>query len=579
MQLGISKSISKRKKESAFIMRKQTKLVAVLSTAALLAIGASMTSFAAQGWVEEDGTWVYYNSDGERATETWKKSGSNWYWLNDDGEMSTDELIEDDDNYYYVDANGAMVTNQWVAIENEDAGEDDEPDHWWYYFQANGKAYKKSETSTTVSTKTINGKKYIFDDEGKMMYGWINESGDRETDEDTEWKEGLYYAGDEDDGALRTNEWALIAIKDDAAADAQPGDDYWDEDQERWFWFKASGKKQTSESDDADAIKVKKVNGVKYGFDEYGRMVASWYSTLGVASVESASVAQGSKTDSFLYFSDPESGARATKGWFKVVPGYYLNQSNYDDDAEKWFYADSDGSLYRSEIKKIKGKRYAFDVYGRMISGLVFLGMDNDTTINTKYADDDSVHPYDTEDGFDDFSEYYRDQIIDGSIRAYYFGGSDDGAMKTGKQNVTIDGESISFKFETGSASKGAGLNGIDDDKAYIAGKQIKADKDDKYEFLEVETVDGVEYIKDELTVAEFIAASGVDYEIINTDGDKAWYFDTDEAIAFAKNYRLLNASGTVLKNKSSAKDGDDYKVTVKSHVVTKIVLERVLTE
>ena len=37
-------------------MRKQTKLVAVLSTAALLAIGASMTSFAATGWAEEDGT-------------------------------------------------------------------------------------------------------------------------------------------------------------------------------------------------------------------------------------------------------------------------------------------------------------------------------------------------------------------------------------------------------------------------------------------------------------------------------------------------------------------------------------------
>ena len=34
-------------------MKKQTKLVAVLSTASLLAIGASMTSFAATGWVEE----------------------------------------------------------------------------------------------------------------------------------------------------------------------------------------------------------------------------------------------------------------------------------------------------------------------------------------------------------------------------------------------------------------------------------------------------------------------------------------------------------------------------------------------
>ena len=49
-------------------MKKQTKLVAVLSTAALLAIGASMTSFAATGWAEEDGTWVYYDRrrDGSR---------------------------------------------------------------------------------------------------------------------------------------------------------------------------------------------------------------------------------------------------------------------------------------------------------------------------------------------------------------------------------------------------------------------------------------------------------------------------------------------------------------------------------
>ena len=34
-------------------MRKQTKLVAVLSAAALLAMGASMTSFAA-GWEKDD---------------------------------------------------------------------------------------------------------------------------------------------------------------------------------------------------------------------------------------------------------------------------------------------------------------------------------------------------------------------------------------------------------------------------------------------------------------------------------------------------------------------------------------------
>ena len=101
-------------------MKKQTKLVAVLSTATLLAIGASMTSFAATGWAEEDGTWVYYDRDGERVTDEWKKSGSNWFYLDEDGYMATDVLIEDDDDYYYVDENGVMVVNQWVAVENED---------------------------------------------------------------------------------------------------------------------------------------------------------------------------------------------------------------------------------------------------------------------------------------------------------------------------------------------------------------------------------------------------------------------------------------------------------------------------
>ena len=139
-------------------MKKQTKLVAVLSTASLLAIGASMTSFAATSWVEENGTWVYYDRNEERVTDQWARSGNGWYYLDENGEMAVDQLIDDGDNYYYVDTNGVMVTNQWVAIENEDAGEDDEPDHYWYYFQANGKALTNGNNSN-VALKTVNGKK------------------------------------------------------------------------------------------------------------------------------------------------------------------------------------------------------------------------------------------------------------------------------------------------------------------------------------------------------------------------------------------------------------------------------------
>ena len=71
-------------------MRKQTKLVAVLSAAALLAMGASMTSFAA-GWEKDDaGVWHYYDSDDEMVTDEWKKDGGKWFHLDEDGEMETD---------------------------------------------------------------------------------------------------------------------------------------------------------------------------------------------------------------------------------------------------------------------------------------------------------------------------------------------------------------------------------------------------------------------------------------------------------------------------------------------------------
>ena len=173
-------------------MTKNTKIAAIASAAALLAIGASMTSFAATGWQEEDGTWVYYDRYQDRVTDTWEKSGNNWYYLNSDGEMATDELIEYSDNYYYVDANGAMVTNQWVEMDNSDDDEEDAASTVWYYFQNNGKAYKASSNSNTTSFKTINGKKYAFDEDGKMLWGWVNKESSRETGDDA-WKNGTYY--------------------------------------------------------------------------------------------------------------------------------------------------------------------------------------------------------------------------------------------------------------------------------------------------------------------------------------------------------------------------------------------------
>ena len=91
-------------------MRKQTKLVAVLSAAALLAMGASMTSFAA-GWQKDDaGVWHYYDSDDEMVTGEWKKDGGKWFYLDEDGNMAVDQWVDDD---YYVAEDGHMLVNEW----------------------------------------------------------------------------------------------------------------------------------------------------------------------------------------------------------------------------------------------------------------------------------------------------------------------------------------------------------------------------------------------------------------------------------------------------------------------------------
>ena len=454
-------------------------------------------------------------------------------------------LVEDDDNTYYVDANGAMVRNQWVAIDNEDAGEEDEPDHYWYYFQSNGKAYKKSETSSALSKKTINGKKYAFDTDGKMLYGWVDDNGERLTDDDA-WQTANYYFGDEDDGAMSTG-WRLISIVDDSADDAQPGDQYWDEDQDRWFWFKSSGVKQVNSTS-------KKINGQRYGFDEYGRMIASWNTT---STPGEASQGQATYSSSFMYFSTPEDGARYTKGWFKVVPGYYLDSSKYDEDSEKWYYADGDGNIYASSIEKIKGKKYAFDGYGRMISGLQVLTLDADgkTILNNDDFDDE-----------DDFDSQVG--ITDGTLGAtiYYFGSSDDGSMKTGKQTVDLDGEKLTFKFQTSSTEKGQGINGIDDKKLYIGGKLIKADSDDKYMVV---SYDGESY--KELSVTDLKGD-------IKTNDDKKTEWKINSSVK-AEDLLMINSSGSIT-TKNGAKNGDDYKFYFTKNangdeVLSSIVLEK----
>ena len=210
-------------------MRKQTKIAAVVSAAALLALGASMTSFAASKgtWMMVDGEWYCYDKNGDAYTNVFCSSNGKEYYVGDDGQLVRSEWVEYDGNYYFVNSSGAKITNDWRLTAPYD---DDSADEEWYYFKSNGKRAENEKI-------TYKSKSYYF----------VNSS-----------------------GAKITNDWRLTTPYDDDSAD------------EEWYYFKSNGKRAENEK-----ITYK---GKSYYFDTDGKMLTGWVTTGdGTSSVNEAS--------------------------------------------------------------------------------------------------------------------------------------------------------------------------------------------------------------------------------------------------------------------------------------------------
>lgn len=438
MQIRNFENYFKKKKESALIMRKQTKLVAVLSAAALLAIGASMTSFAA-GWQKnDDGSWNYYDSDDEMVAGEWKKDGAKWFYLDDDGVMLTDAWVDDE---YYVGDDGAMLINGWKkTLADEDIEDPEDDGEAWYYFGSKGKKVSSED-------KKIGGKTYYFDTDGKMEDGWYGEDGD------------AYYLGDEDDGARKSGWLWLTKPEDDDQLDCDDQCEACDE--EGWYYFGSNGKMYK------DAGK-KKVNGKWYFFNEHGQMLYEW---INGAQVDRGSNAQldGSaspsgvgQVDSMIYTNVVEEGWRAD-GWYEIDGS---EDTNTDSDTD-WYYfkdgaakkaeltdevtTDKDGIVRRSKIK-VAGKYFCFNEFGQMQTGLQAIAENS-------------------------------------NVNFYFF--DDNGYMKTGKvANVEEDNDSFTYYFNTKNGKNGVGVNGEKDGYLYFNGKRLEADDD--YRLFQV---DGTVYL------------------------------------------------------------------------------------
>lgn len=522
-------------------MRKQTKIVAALSATALLALGASAVTFAA-GWDNSTGTWQYLDNNGSAVTDVWRKSGDYWFYLDSDGNMATDKLVEKDSDFYYVNAEGAMVTNQWVALDSDsyDTNSDDgEAEYRWYYFGADGKAYRNKKSSTNVTTselKTINGKKYAFDADGKMLYGWVNADNAEIQTDDTAWQDAKYYFGGWNDGAATTG-WVQLTVDTSAIDNDTDTDTY-------WFWFDSNGKKKANGK--------KTINGATYYFDNYGRMVDDWADT-------SSNNAVSSTTSSSNVAYVNGDGSTRKNQWVWAVPaedyaqimaGGDENDNDYTNDEYEWWWTQSNGKMYVDGLKKIKGKYYAFDENGRMLSGVVYY--DGDGTFgegkahyyqNVSTSDDGWTATSNTKnDSFtdltgDDFKGLDLDIASNSTKNALYFFGDKvtDGSRKTGYQNVQFDDDTYQMYFGTNGKAVTGYVSKIK--KYTVNGVVLKADNDTS------------NYAAVKYTGKTTVLDMGDDYENPMT-------YNTDDMADGA--HVLVNASGTVQKGVKNLKDNND---------------------
>ena len=437
-------------------MKKQTKVMATLSTAALLALGFSAVSMAA-GWDNSTGAWRYLNNDGTEVVDEWKSANGNWFYLDSDGVMATDKLIEDETGkttkYYYVDQYGAMVKNTWKAVAMDDDDNSDlDAEYWWYYFGNDGKAYTTdSDKVLKKSTiKTINGLKYGFDEEGHMLYGWTDSVNHTQDDNDDElWKTAEYYFNGWNDGHAQTG-WAQIAVEDD------------NETKNYWFYFSGDGVKKTKHC---------KINGKYYAFASDGHMIDEWVISSTSDTDWRTDFASKDYDAASISYLNGDGSVRKNQWVWAVADEDWL-----DDDDYHWFYTDKKGLLVTDQVKKINGKYYAFDANGIMKKGFVQLN--------------GSVDGFDTD-------KYTADEWCNQDLGVVYYFSSDeekDGARKSGYQNIELADDTYQFYFQNNGEGKTEYNTKIK--KFTVSGLILKPTNDDNNNYGAI-TADGKHIVTD----------------------------------------------------------------------------------
>ena len=459
-------------------MRKQTKIAALVSATALLALGASITSFAAARgtWMLVDGEWYCYDKNGDPYEDTFCVSNGKDYYVGEDGMLVRSSWVDYDGDMYFVNSAGQKITNDWrltTPYDDEDAEEE------WYYFQASG----KMATNKKIVYK---GNTYFFNADGKMLTGWVTADGtDVVNEESTIDKDYTFYA--DETGARVETDWILTV---------EPGTEEDDADADYYYYYLlSSGKVATG--------KRNNIKGQTYLFDEEGKMLSGWVRGTEVGSGSNADTiyeeidGENSNIElvnaadvSYYYCGGADDGHVKKDKWIKTWRP--MNTYEEDEDVSKyWYWIESNGEVFVPAATDTVGYRF------ELTDGSLEQKTDSPISVIKKKINSKDYFFNQNGETLANFIEIVAVDENDKDLfeGMYYFGGSDDGSMKTGAETVRDDNlDSFKFYFGTknsGGEHKGVGITGNKSNKLYYKGHLIAA-QDYRYQPV---IIDGYTFI------------------------------------------------------------------------------------
>lgn len=334
--------------------------------------------------------WLYAKADGTLAEQEVLTINGKKYYFDRDNYLATNTKVSDHGNAYYVTTNGQVATNQWISYTTND---DEGTTTHWMYAKADG-------TLANDEVVSIDGKKYFFDSDNEMRNTtdsdgiyvfnkdgsivtnrWVSFSDDDNADKYVK-ADGTYAKNEvltidgskyifDNDGHLITSTTVTVGsnlyyVNADGVVQDTPNKwiSYTDSDSNSKYWL-------YTKSNGALAIgETVKIGSTKYIFDSNGYLTLSIDSSNHVYDSDSKLITDNAVTiGSNLYYVN-------TDGVLTTTPNTWITYS-YN---LKRYYIKSDGTLAHNESLVIENETYHFDT-----NGMILLSIDENNHVYNYY--------------------------------------------------------------------------------------------------------------------------------------------------------------------------------------------------